>query len=69
MVTCGKNALSDRSSSAGPGREVAPWVVEAKEDANPEGILLGRDLGEKLRVEWWGKRIEIKGSGRGGERE
>ncbi len=63
-----KNALTDRSSSAGPEQEAAHWVVETKEDADQEGVRLGGDLGEKLRVEWLENWIEIKGSGRGDKR-
>ncbi len=61
-----KTGLSDRSSSAGPEREAAHWVVEAKKNADQErGVRLIRDFGEKLRVGWWEMWIEIKVSGRG----
>ncbi len=33
-----KNALTDRSASAGPEQEAEHWVVEAKEDADQEGV-------------------------------
>ncbi len=32
-----ENALFDRSSSAGPGRKVTHWAVEAREGADEEG--------------------------------
>ncbi len=55
-----KNTLIDRSSSAGPEQEAVHWVVEAKEDADQEGMRLGGDLVEKLRVEWREIWIEIR---------
>ncbi len=33
-----------------PDREAAHWGVEAKEDADQEGVRLGGDLVEKWRV-------------------
>ncbi len=40
-------------------------MVEAKKDADQEGVRLIGDFGEKLRVGWWEMWIDIKGSGRG----
>ncbi len=64
-----KDGLADRSSSAGPEQEASHGVVEAKEDADQEGLRWGGVAGEKLRGEWCKRRIRIKGSGRGDERE
>ncbi len=64
-----KDGLAYRSSSAGPEQEASHGVVELKEDADQEGVRWGGDSGEKLRGEWWKRRIRIKGSGHGDERE
>ncbi len=64
-----ENALSDRSLFARPDLKAAHWVVEAKAGADQEGGRLGGDLDENLRQEWCELRIEIKGLGRGYERE
>ncbi len=56
-----KIGLSDRLSSAGAEQEAAHWAVEAKKDADQEGVRLIKDFGENLRVGWWEMWIEIKG--------
>ncbi len=43
-----KDGLADRSSSAGPEQEASHGVVEAKEDADQDGVLWGGVSGEKL---------------------
>ncbi len=50
--TMRENALTGHSSAAGPDLEAARWMVEGREDTDKEGVQLGWNFDEKLRVEW-----------------
>ncbi len=52
LGTMRENALTDPSAAAGSDLEAARWVVEGREDTDKEGVQLGWDFDEKLRVEW-----------------